>query len=162
MRECGDNYNNLPFPVNIITFFLLLYIMYMCVHEHSTHYTFSAGLLGAVCNLTSESLGKAIHLTWGAPFSLDITGVDPDIWYRVEITVDNVPLNRYDDISITEFNFTMNDTSVIYEFRVTPVNGAGNGTISTFVTGYFNCGELWYLSSNAFQLKSYISEGRNE
>ena len=125
-------------------------------------YTSSAGLLGAVCNLTSESLGKAIHLTWGAPFSLDITGVDPDIWYRVEITVDNVPLNRYDDINITEFNFTMNDTSVIYEFRVTPVNGAGNGTISTFVTGYFNCGELWYLSSNAFQLKSYISEGRNE
>ena len=141
--------------------------MYMCVHVHSTYNvlyicTFSAGLLGAVCNLTSESLGKAIHLTWDAPFSLDITGVDPDIWYHIEITVDNVPLNRYDDINITEFNFTMNDTSVIYEFRVTPVNGAGNGTISTSVAGYFNCGELWYLSSNAFQLKSYISEGRNE
>ena len=129
-------------------------------------YISSAGLLGAVCNLKSESQRQIIRLTWDAPFSLDITGVDPDIWYRVEITVGNVPLNRYDGINITEFNFTVNDTSVIYEFQVTPVNGAGNGvgnrTISTSVTGYFNCGELWYRSSNAFQQKSDISEGRNE
>ena len=107
----------------------------------------SVGLLDAVNNLKNESLGEVIHLTWGAPFSLNITGVDPDIWYRVDITVGNIPLSTYDDINVTEFNFTMNghngtNTSVIYEFRVTPINGAGNGTTSAPVTGYFSGCEL--------------------
>ena len=102
----------------------------------------SVGLLNAVTNLTNQSLGQVIHLTWDAPFSLDITGVHPDIWYRVDITVGNIPLSTYDNINISEFNFTMDghnstNTSVIYEFRVTPINGAGNGTISVPVTGYF-------------------------
>ena len=102
----------------------------------------SAGLLDAVCQLKNESLGQVIHLTWDAPFSLDITRVDPDIWYRVEITVGNISLSTYDNINIPEFNFTMDDhndtnTSVIYEFWVTSINGAGNGTTSAPVTGYF-------------------------
>ena len=113
----------------------------------------SAGLLEAVGNLKNESLDRVVHLTWDAPFSLDITGVDPDIWYRIDVTVDNVTFNRYDDINITEFNFTMGNTSVIYEFQVTPVNGAGNGTASASVTGYFTWRELWYLSN---QQKSFL------
>ena len=104
-----------------------------------------SGLLDAVSNLKTDSLGPVIHLTWDAPFSLDITGVDPDIWYRVDITEAGAPLNTSSIsrvVNIPEFNFTMNDyndtsTSVIYEFRVTPVNGAGNGTTSVPVTGYF-------------------------
>ena len=110
--------------------------IFKCVHISS------AGLLDAVSNLKSESLGHIIRLTWDAPFSMDITGVDPDIWYRVDVTVDNSPFSSYNDIYVTEFNFTMDDhndtnTSVIYEFRVTPINGAGNGTTSDPVTGYF-------------------------
>ena len=109
----------------------------------------SVGLLDAVLNLTSQSLGEVIHLTWDDPFSLDITGVDPDIWYRVEITVTDDPLSTYfisRIVNVKEFNLTMDDynntsTSVIYEFRVTPINGAGNGT-SAYVTGYFSGREL--------------------
>ena len=98
-------------------------------------------------NLRNGSLGQVVHLTWDAPFSLDITGVDPDIWYRVEITVNNNSFGTYDDIDVTEFNFTMADyndtsTSVIYEFRVTPINGAGAGITSDPVTGHFSGCEL--------------------
>ena len=110
----------------------------------------SVGLLDAVGNFKSESLGQVIHLTWDAPFSLDITGVDPDIWYRVDITLTNDPLNMYfinRVVNIPEFNFTMDDyngtnTSAVYEFQVTPINGAGNGTTSAPVTGYFTGREL--------------------
>ena len=95
--------------------------------------------------LKNESLGQVIRLTWDAPFSLDITGVDPDIWYRVDITVTNIPLNTFSIsilVYVPEFNFALNDyngtnTSVIYEFRVTPINDAGDGTMSGPVTGYF-------------------------
>ena len=105
----------------------------------------SAGLLDAVSNLESESLGQVIHLTWNPPFSLDITGIDLDIWYLVEITVTNDSLSTYfisRIVNIPEFNFTMNDyndtsTSVLYAFRVTSINAAGNGTRSYFVNGYF-------------------------
>ena len=120
---------------------MLLLQLFKCVHISS------AGLLDTVSNLKTESLGQVIRLTWDAPFSLDITGVDPDIWYRVDITVVNYPLNNTSDsipfntyfVNIPEFNFTHNsaDTSVIYEFKVTPINGAGNGRTSAPVTGYF-------------------------
>lgn len=109
------------------------------------HSHFSAGLPNAVTNLKNESLGQVIRLTWDAPFSLDITRVDPDIWYRVDTTVGGVPLSTYSIstiVNVPEFNFTIDDyngtnTSVIYQFRVTPINGAGNGTTSAPVTGYF-------------------------
>ena len=114
-------------------------------------YVICVGPPANLSNFESKSLGQVIHLTWDAPFSLDITGVDPDIWYRVEITVDvdpfntssvNIPFINF-SINISEFNFTMNDyngtsTSVIYEFRVTPINGAGKGPQSAPVSGYFS------------------------
>ena len=96
------------------------------------------GLLDAVSHLRTENLGKVIRLTWDAPPSLDITGVDIDIQYHLDITVGSNPFNTY-FVNTTEFNFTQNstNTSVIYQFRVTAINGAGNGTTSAPVTGYF-------------------------
>ena len=107
----------------------------------------------------NEPQGQHILLTWDAPPSLDITGVDPDIWYHVEITaipsscpfgvaVDETVESNYSKVvTIPEFKFTMADyngtsTGVVYEFRVTPINGAGAGTTSTPVTGYFRRCEL--------------------
>ena len=105
------------------------------------------GLLEAVSNLRTENLGEVIHLTWDAPPSLDITGVDIDIQYRVDITVGGDPFNNSSGtipfntyfVNTTEFNFTQisANTSVIYQFQVTPLNGAGNGSMRAPVTGYF-------------------------
>ena len=69
---------------------------------------------------------------------MDITGVDPDIWYCIDIRVNgtsNIVASNYSNIP--EFIYNDTNTSVIYEFRVTPINGAGNGTTSDPVTGYF-------------------------
>ena len=119
-------------------------------------YLSSVGLLDAVSNLKSESLGQVIRLTWETPFSLDITGVDPDIWYRVDTTVGDIHLSMCSScwvVTIPEFNFTMGDyngtsTRVVYEFRVTPINNAGNGTTSTPVNGYFSGCELIFNVKN--------------
>ena len=129
----------------------MLLSFYLCFHT---------GKPANLSNLKTESLGQVIRLTWDAPFSLDITGVDPDIWYRVEISMDIDPFNTFpvnipfinSSVNISEFNFTMNDyndtsTSVIYEFRVTPINGAGDGPQSAPSLGYFSGRELpvWEL-----------------
>ena len=136
--------------VHLLAYCTIIHILLLlCVHI-----SFS-GLLNAVNNLRSESLGQVIRLTWDAPFTLDITGVNPDIWYCVDITVNNDPFNNSSDsipfntyfVNTPEFNFTNNgaNTSVIYQFRVTPINGAGNGTTSAPVTGYFSGRELLLL-----------------
>ena len=62
-------------------------------------------------------------------------------------------VRTYDTINIPEFNFTVDNntsTSVVYEFRVTPINGAGNGNTSAPVTGYFSEREFsaWKNSIN--------------
>ena len=115
-----------------------------CSDLHFLFLNFSIGLLDAVSNLQVESLGQVIHLIWDAPFSLDITGVDPDIWYHIEITVGKTPFNTY-LVNIPEFNFMMENRtspSAVYEFQVTPINGAGNGIASDPVIGYFIGREL--------------------
>ena len=112
------------------------------------------GLLDAVSNLKSENLVHAINLTWEAPPSLDITGVDPDIWYRVDITVSgtsDIILSYYSNVP--EFIYNGTNTSVMYEFRVTPVNDAGNGTTSAPVTGYFIGCEYFFLMCNSYDCK---------
>ena len=128
-------------------------------------YVICVGPPGNLSNFKSESLGQVIHLTWDAPFSLDITDVNPDIWYRVDVTVDNDPFNTSSinipfitsTVNISEFNFTMNDyndtsTSVIYEFRVTPINDAGDGPQSAPVSGYFSGRELpvWIIVEKCY------------
>ena len=87
-------------------------------------------------NLTSKNLVHAINLTWEAPPSLDVTGVDPDIQYRVDITVNGTSSNVSRNYSnVPEFMYNGTNTSVIYELQVTPMNGAGEGT-SALVIGY--------------------------
>ena len=83
---------------------------------------------------------NANSLSWKAPFSLDLTGVDPDIIYCVEVV--NVTCRRRIMISVcdvAEPSYTFNDImdGYIYEYAVTPksnMEGAENG-MTTKVTG---------------------------
>ena len=95
-------------------------------------------------------------VTWKPPFSLDLTGVDPDIVYCVEVY--NITCGRRDliisDCNVTESSYTLalypegpgyeasytsDDISphgYIYEYTVTPrsnVEGASNGTSLTVI-----------------------------
>ena len=101
-------------------------------------------------NLISEQI---IYVTWDAPATLDITGIDRDISYCVDIRAvtvpdnnDSTPLTTNCSVYLSQFNFTMEypntSTSVIYEIRVTPRNGAGVGPTSDPVYGFFSGREL--------------------
>ena len=115
------------------------------------HTLYFSGKPAAVSNLTIANLTDLICLTWDTPFTLDITGVDPDISYCVDIRAvtndtDSTPLPTNYSVYTPKFNFTMDypntSTSVIYEFRVTPWNGAGAGPSSAPVYGFFSGREL--------------------
>ena len=86
-----------------------------------------------------------ISVSWRAPWSLDVTGVDPDIWYSVliqNVTDENnpTPISCTDCTNITEtvYTFTPDHLSPchVYNFSVTPFNGAGQGESSHNVAGY--------------------------
>ena len=84
-------------------------------------------------------------LAWEPPFSLDLTGVDPDIVYCVVIY--NITCGRRDliisDCSVTEPSYTSADVAphgFVYEYTVTPrsnVEGARNGTNWTVIGQYY-------------------------
>ena len=99
---------------------------------------YDLGQLRGISNL--ERNGSTFF--WEAPFSLNLTDVDPDIVYCVDIC--NITCGRRDliisDCSVTEPSYTSDDIApqgYIYEYTVTPrsnVEGATNG-ISVTVTG---------------------------
>ena len=98
-----------------------------------------AGLLAAVGSPSVDLVGTNISLTWTAPFTLDISNVDPDITYCVDVvnsTSSSIVLSEC-RITVTGFNFSIPLGRVCdnYTFTVTPVNVVGNGTAVTL--GYF-------------------------
>ena len=103
------------------------------------------GLLSAVGDLRASSNASSVTISWTAPFSLDVTGVDPDIWYSVlisNVTDENNPtaIHCTDCINITETHYTFTPDYLspchVYNFSVIPVNGAGQGESSPHVSGY--------------------------
>ena len=101
----------------------------------------SLGLLAAVGSLEAYPRQTFILLTWTPPFSLDLTGIDPDVFYYVEVynisTGGTLFINSYKVLE-SDFNFTLPSPSPCdqFEFRVIPANGAGNGSME-FVNGTF-------------------------
>ena len=104
--------------------------------ECSTYMCFKLkGLLSKVESLVRDLM----TLSWTAPFSLDLTNVDPDIVYCVELY--NITCGRsllISECGVTETSYT-NDalhSGYIYEYTVTPlsnVEGASNGTNNTVI-----------------------------
>ena len=85
-------------------------------------------------------------LSWEPPFSLDLTNIDPDIVYCVDVY--NITCGGRDLVSSdchvtgTNYNITGFSNGYLYEYIVTPrsnVEGAENGTQSRRLTGTFVC-----------------------
>ena len=96
-----------------------------------------SGPLGSISSLTRN----ANTLSWIPPFSLDLTGVDPDIVYCVQVY--NITCGRRDlivsecDVMETSYTSDALQPGYVYEYTVTPrsnVDGASNGSIN-IVTG---------------------------
>ena len=124
------------------------------------------GLLANVTNLSVHSTTTSITLTWIPPFSLDITGVEPDFTHTVEVynitSGDRQEVGVYENITDSTFIFTLSDdesqsigsgmssTDVIslvnpdpsdlFEFIVTAVNAVERGEPSGLVQGRFKEG----------------------
>ena len=90
------------------------------------------------------------QISWSAPYSLDITNVDPDIVYCVSIANytcgSENPVLIIDDCNVTETKFIFNipDDGGIYQYNITSrsnVLDSNNGR-STTITGnerYIQC-----------------------
>ena len=85
---------------------------------------------------------NSFTLFWVSSSSLDLTGIDPDVVYCVEVF--NITCGRRDliisDCSVMASNYTLDDigSEYIYEYIVTPrsnVPGSQNGTPSQSLTG---------------------------
>ena len=92
------------------------------------------GLLAAPSNLKAASITTAaIHLTWDHPYTLDITGIDPDISSYV-IYIRNANTGNTTTVSVTETEYTFARQDFrhcdTFEFRVQAVNVVGEGNIS--------------------------------
>jgi hypothetical protein len=101
--------------------------------------------------MVTEIKRSASTITWEAPLSLDLTGVDPDIVYCVEVYnitcgVDDLVVG---DCDVTEPRYTDNRLQQGYVYRITITprsNGyigqdAQNGT-SNIKQGMYTCASL--------------------
>ncbi|CAI8047490.1 hypothetical protein GBAR_LOCUS26247, partial [Geodia barretti] len=92
-----------------------------------------------VGDLSDTNNASSVTISWSAPFSLDVTGVDPDIWYSVliyNVTDENNPtaILCTDCINITETHYTFTPECFNkYNISVVPINGAGQGETSGMV-----------------------------
>ena len=95
-----------------------------------------AGSLSAVGSLVLETDSLDVHLTWEAPFTLDITGVSHDIeGYCVDVTETSTSRTLLSECGIisTEFSYPIPSESLCSPIlhTVTPVNLVGNGSRTT-------------------------------
>ena len=120
-------------------------ITYVSIYSMNKVYSDILGLLSVVSDLRASSNASSVTISWTAPFSLDVTGVDPDFWYSVliyNVTDENNPtaILCTDCINITETHYTFTPDYLspchVYNFSVIPVNGAGQGESSPHASGY--------------------------
>ena len=94
------------------------------------------GLPSAVDVLNITVSNTTLSLTWEPPFTLDITGEDPDITgYCVDVvnSISSVTLHSQCDITMTEFSYPLPQDAVCHRFvlTITPVNVVGRGVSSS-------------------------------
>ena len=92
------------------------------------------GILSAVDALNITASNTTLSLTWESPFTLDITGVDPEIsGYCVDVIISSVTLHSQCDITMMEFSYPLPQDAVChsYVFIITPINVVGRGVSSS-------------------------------
>ena len=116
-----------------------------------------SGPLSAVVDLNTSSNGTSINVSWTAPWSLDVTGVDPDIWYSVIIynvtdmnNISTIPCTNCINITYTKYEFTPDYVGCchVYNFSVIPFNGAGKGESQTVTFSKFKKSFHFYMSQS--------------
>ncbi|CAI8008281.1 hypothetical protein GBAR_LOCUS5679, partial [Geodia barretti] len=94
------------------------------------------GPLSNVVNLRAISNASSVTVSWTAPFSLNVTDVDPDIWYSVlvyNVTDENNPtaILCTDCINITGAHYTFSPDYFspchLYLFSVIPIQWSWPG-----------------------------------
>ena len=101
------------------------------------------GAPSSVSDVKATSTASSVVISWTAPWSLDVTGVDHDIWYSVliqNVTDEDKPIDiqctNCTNITETHYTFTPDHLSPCHVFNVSviPANGAGIGDITSDVT----------------------------
>ena len=97
---------------------------------------FFIGLLSSVVILDTDSSTSSVTISWVAPFSLDVTDMDPDVWYSIliyNVTDEDNPTavlcTDCHNLTQTHYIFSPDHPSPChkYNFTVIPYNGAGQG-----------------------------------
>ena len=131
---CNNCSNILFHRLSLITKQCLIADIFLC-----------AGPPLPVGNLIANGSGSSVTISWRAPWSLDVTGVDHDIWYSVliqNVTDEDRPTDILctDSTNITETHYTFTPDHLspchVYNFTIIPANGAGLGERSDPVSGY--------------------------
>ena len=111
---------------------------------HACELLFLSGILSSIADLEASGNASSVTISWTAPFSLDVTGVDPDTWYSVLIynmteSYEATAVPCTDCINITETHYTFTPEYPTpcqkYIFSVIPLNGAGQGQSSHNISG---------------------------
>ena len=132
--------------------------IYAC-HVYTMYYStqtcmfVDAGVLSSVSSISRVPDTSNIMLTWKPPYSLNLTGVEPDVAYCIDIY--NVTDGAYDhlistcDVTTTWYTFSVShpDPRDLFQFTVTPrsnIAGAKNGTPSEPMEAYFYGNHISY------------------
>ena len=97
--------------------------------------SFCTGTLSAVVNITVRVTEDNVIVFWTAPFSLNVSHLESDIWYSLFVR-DNTGQKQIDCINCTNFtetNYTFTgslEQCHEYTLAVKPWNGAGEGVTS--------------------------------
>ena len=102
---------------------------------------------------------STLSLTWEPPFTLDITGEDPDITYCVDV----VDLLSQCGITESEFTYPLLDAICqgysILNFTITPVNVVSEGAPSSVSYIGTEAGKLMVVNSIEQVQKVYADGG---
>ena len=115
-------------------------------HDNILVYT---GQLSAVAGLSVTSSTSSVTISWSAPFSLDVTGVDPYIWYSVLVIDKNNQTIRSIRVNDTSYTFSPPGLNPCdnYLVSVTPMNGApGHEDNGAYITIDTPCDEPTIIS----------------